>query len=589
MRMKFLTALAVLSAGFSVSISAAAVEPATLVFTEGNVITMNAARSLAQAVAVSGNQIVFVGTNAEVQPYVGKSTKVIHLNGKTLLPGFIDAHMHPIEGAIDLAKCSADDVAQNIATLTAKVLKGCVVKEGNAPVTKWIDVVKVNSTNFIATATDLDKISNRRPVILESIDGHTVWVNSVALKLAKITDATPNPVDGRIVHDEKGHATGALIDGATHLALSLVPPLPLAQQVSWSIKAFDLFHSKGITSVQDAMVGPEELQVYDALIKSGQMHLRVRAALKSAIGDDEEEYRRLNALRALYAGQPFFRADSVKIYTDGVVEYPTQSAALIEPYLDLNGNLTTNFGGRYFTEEMLNKYVSRLDREGFTVHVHSIGDYTTHATLNAFEVAKQINGVTDNRHQITHLQIVDPVDYARFAELKVMANMQLFWAVPEDNSVESVKPYINADRYLHMYPAGSLKKAGATIVGSSDWDVDANPGDLMPNTPLSAIQVALTRKNSDPNSKFFGQVLNADETVDLDTMLAAYTINAARALKQEQSTGSIEVGKLADLVVLARNPLTSPADKLASIPVQFTIFDGAIVFQLSPGGVGVGH
>jgi len=592
MRMKMQLVCAVLmacTAGFANRAGAAAPEPASLVFTDGNIITMNASRAIAEAVAVRGNQIVAVGTNLEVAPYIGKNTKVLHLYGKTLLPGFIDAHAHPIQGAIDLAKCSADDVAMSVATLAAKIGKDCVTKEINAPANKWIEVVKVNPTNFIATSADLDKISSRRPVILESIDGHASWVNSVALKLLKITDSTPNPAGGRIDRDAKGHATGLLEDDAQTPALSAIPVLPLAQRVKWSVKAFDLFHAHGVTSVQDALVGPPELEVFDALLKANLLHTRVRATLKSVIGDDEAEYRRLAGLREKYAGQALFRADAVKIYTDGVVEFPNQTAAMMEPYLDSNGNPTTNYGGRYFNEEVLNKYVTRLDRDGFTVHVHSVGDYTTHASLNAFQAAWEANGPNDNRHQITHLQFVDPVDYPRFAQYKVFANMQLYWAAPEDYSVDATKPYINAERFLHMYPARSLKDAGAVIVGSSDWDVDATPTDLMPNTPLAAMQVGLTRKNTNPDSKYVGQVLNADEAVDLDTMLAAYTINAARALKQEQTTGSIEVGKLADLVVLGRNPITSPALKLIEIPVLFTIFDGAIVFQLNPGGVSTGH
>ena len=591
-RMKAKTGYALLAAwvfGCVSPVFAAASEPASLVFTDGNIITMDATRTIAQAVAVRGDQIIAVGSNEEVEPYIGKATRVIHLYGKTLMPGFIDAHAHPIQGAIDLAKCSADDVAMPVASLARKILRDCVAKEGNAPLTKWIEVVKVNPTNFIAGSADLDKISNRRPVILESIDGHSSWVNSVALKLMKITDATPDPSGGKIERDAKGHATGFLKDDAQASALALIPALPLAQRVAWSVKAFDLFHSHGVTSVQDALVGPDELEVFDALLKANLLHERVRATLKSVIGEDEAEYARLAGLRAKYAGIANFRADAVKIFTDGVVEYPNQTAAMMEPYLDSNGNPTANFGGRYFTEQVLNNYVTRLDKEGYTVHVHSIGDYTTHAALNAFQAARDANGPNDNRHQITHLQLVAPQDYPRFAQYNVFTNMQLYWASPEDYSVDATKPYISADRYLHMYPAASLKKAGAVIVGSSDWDVDATPTDMMPNTPLAAMQVALTRKNTNPQSQYFGQVLNIDEALDLDTMMAAYTINAARALKQEQTTGSIEVGKLADLVVLGRNPITSPPLKLAEIPVLFTIFDGAIVYQLNPGGVSIGH
>jgi hypothetical protein len=581
-----LVMFSILAAGHCV---AASDDPASLVFTDGNVITMNATHTIAQAVAVRGNQIIVVGSNNDVAPYIGKNTKVIHLNGKTLMPGFIDAHMHPVQGGLDLGKCSADDVAQPVAAIAAKVIKECLPKEVGVTPNKWIEVVNVNPSNFVATFADLDKISNKRPVILEGIDGHTSWLNSVAIKLAQITDATPDPQGGSIARDVKGHATGFLKDAAQEYAQKVMPKLPLAQRSAMAIKAFDLIRSKGITSVQDAWVGPGEMEVYEALEKSNQLRIRVRATLKSTITNDEAEYQRLEAIRAHFVGHPLVRADAVKIFSDGVVEYPTQTAAMIEPYLDENGNPTTNYGGRYFKEDVLNNYVARLDKDGFTIHVHSIGDYTTHAALNAFEHAREVNGANDNRHQITHLQFVEPSDYPRFAKLNVFADMQLFWALPEEYTMEATKPFIDADRFLHMYPAASLKKAGATIAGCSDWPVDASPGDPMPNTPLSSMQIAMTRTNPNPESKFYGQVLNADEDVDLDTMLTAYTINAARAMKQETTTGSIEVGKLADLVVLGRNPLTTAPSKLSAIPVQFTIFDGGIVYQLTPGGVALGH
>ena len=582
-------ALAFILAGLCAAAPVSAMEPASLVFTDGNIITMNDKHGITQAVAVRGNQIVAVGTNLEIEPYIGKATKVIHLYGKTVLPGFIDAHIHPVQGALDQGKCSAEDVAQPVTAIVTKVLKECLPREGNAAPNKWIEVVGVNPSNFVATSADLDKISTKRPVILEGIDGHTVWVNSVALKLAKIGDDTPDPEGGQIERDAKGHATGFLKDAAQDSVLNVMPKLPLAQRVALSNKTFDLIRSKGITSVQDAYAGPAELEVYEAMEKSGQLRLRVRATIKSTITDDEAEFKRLASIRAHFDGHPLVRADAVKIFSDGVIEFPTQTAAMIEPYLDAEGKPTMNFGGRYFTEDVLNHYVTRLDKDGFTIHVHSIGDYTTHAALNAFQIARDINGVNDNRHQITHLQIVDPADYARFAQLKVFADMQLFWATPEEYSVDATKPFIKPELYSHMYPAASLKNAGATIVGCSDWPVDAAPGDPMPNTPLSSMQIGMTRQNPVSTSKYFGQVLNPAEAVDLNTMLEAYTINAARAMKQEQTTGSIEVGKLADLVVLGRNPITTAPAKLASIPVLFTIFDGAIVYQLNPGGVSVGH
>ncbi|MBP6776985.1 MAG: amidohydrolase family protein, partial [Piscinibacter sp.] len=334
-----------------------------------------------------------------------------------------------------------------------------------------------------------------------------------------------------------------------------------------------------ITTVQDAWASEAELEVYAALADAGKLKMRVRATLASEIVDDEAEYQRLIDLRARFANHPLIRANAVKLFSDGVIEYPTQTAAMIYPYLDGHGNETTNYGERYFEQDILNAYVARLDAEGFTVHTHSIGDYTTRAVLDAHQVAREQNGETDNRHQISHLQIVDPADFARFAELGVIANMQLFWALPDVYTIDSVQPYLQPERHKLMYPAGSLVRAGAMLVGGSDWPVDVFPWDPMPNTPFASAFMGVTRTNPIPEEPLFGQVLNADEVVTLDDMLAAYTINAAYATRDDTKLGSIEVGKIADLVVVDQDLETIVPEDLLSTMVQLTVFDGEVVYE----------
>jgi predicted amidohydrolase YtcJ len=339
-----------------------------------------------------------------------------------------------------------------------------------------------------------------------------------------------------------------------------------------------LLSSQNCVAVQDAWASEEAMDMYEALAKDGTLKMRVRATLASDVADDEAEYQRLIAIRARFANHPLIRANGVKIFSDGVIEYPTQTAAMIVPYYDGHGHATTNYGGRYFKQSVLNAYVTRLDAEGFTVHTHSIGDYTTHAVLDALAYARGKNGVTDNRHQISHLQVVDPADFPRFAALGVAANMQLFWALPDVYTIDAVKPYMRPDRFELMYPAGSLLAAGAELVGGSDWPVDVFPDDPMPNTPLSATAIALTRVN-EFEPQYAGLVLNAKERVTLKDMLAAYTINAARALRLDTEVGSIEVDKLADFVVLDQDlTALAPMDLLA-VQVHYTIFDGKVVYD----------
>jgi predicted amidohydrolase YtcJ len=556
------------------------VTPATLVLVKGKVQTMDERRSWAQSVAVRGNLIVAVGSDAEIAAYIGPATRVIDLQGKSLLPGFIDGHVHPALGSERLGKCSVGGAAMSVAEIADYVRAHCPDELHPASPDKWIEVVNVNPANFVATARDLDQISSTQPVILGGADAHTSWVNSIALRIAKIGDDTRNPTSGEIERDAQGHATGFLKDTAQDLVTNAMPKPAMADCLRKLNEALTLLRSKGVTSVQDALATEDALDLYDSLEQSDQLKMRVRAMLASSVVHDETEYRRLFALRSRFSGHRWIRADGVKILSDGVIEYPTQTAAMLHPYLDGKGHPGASSGGRFFEVPVLNRYVARLDKEGFTVFVHSIGDYTTHAALNAFEAARKKNGWSDNRHAITHLQIVDKADFPRFSKLGVYANMQLFWALPSEYSVEALKPYISAENFRYMYPAASLKAAGATIYGGSDWPVDAMPGDPMPNTPLSATQTGLLRMDLEPESKHKGEVLNAAERLDLDTMLAAYTITAAKAMKQEHTTGSIEVGKLADLVVLDSDVKAAPPASLSAIKVRYTILDGTVVYEL---------
>lgn len=561
-------------------------EPATLVLRGGVVRTMDASGRTASAVAVRGARIVAVGSDAEVAGYIGRDTRVVELGGRAVLPGFIDAHVHPAMGGERLAQCSVDGVALAVDDIVAYALSDCLPNEPQpVPEGKWIEIVNVNPTNFAATAADLDRISATRPVALHGIDGHTEWVNTRALQLAGITAETADPPGGQIERDAQGQPTGFLKDAAQGLVDSIIPPLSLDERVALAGQALDLLRSKGITAVQDAWASESALEVYEAMEAAGTLNMRVRAALMSDIVDDEAEFQRLLGLRAKYATHPLIQADAVKIFSDGVIEYPTQTAAMIKPYLDGQGQATANHGGRYFDQAVLNAYVARLDKEGFTVHTHSIGDYTTRAVLDALEAAKAANGASDNRHQIAHLQIVDPADFPRFKALGVHANMQLFWAMPDEYSIDAVEPYILPETHRYMYPAGSLKAAGATLVGGSDWPVDAMPGDPMPNTPLAATQIAVTRTFPFPGTPYTGQALHPEEVVAVADMLAAYTINAAKALRLDDRVGSIEVGKLADFVVLDQDPATAAPEQIMAIAVAQTVFGGQVVYDAATMGV----
>jgi predicted amidohydrolase YtcJ len=590
-----LAALALAAVGLSACSSGVGIQPQSQVrvFKNGHIVTMDANRTVATALAIRGNTIIAVGSDADMDQFPALSTEVTDLQGQTVLPGFIDAHTHLVLGAGRLGQCSMDGVALTASEIVAAVVgpppqDGCDVSQGAAG--EWFQIVNVNPAGLVATKADLDQISTTRPILMSGIDGHTGWVNTLGLATAGIDCNTPDPVGGEITRAGPppanctyGEPTGALKDAAQDLVTAVIPPPTMAETMAKTRIALDLARSKGVTTVQDAVATAEVMAVYEALEQDGSLKMRVRGDLHpgdNAIVDSNVIYGWFNDTRAHFANSQYIRADGVKIFSDGVIEYPTQTAAMIKPYLDIDGNVTTNYGGRYFDQATLEAYVARLDQDGFRVNVHSIGDFTTHAVLDAFQHARDVNGVTDNRHQISHVQIVDPADVPRFAELGVFPNMQMFWALPDVYSVDALQPFIDPGEYSYMYAAGSLTSAGATLIGGSDWPVDMFPGDPMPNTPLRATFMGVTRTNPVPGDPLYGEVLLPNEVVERDTMLAAYTINAAKGLKMEDQVGSIEVGKLADLAFFDVDVTSVDINELIwSVDVAATMFDGEFVYQ----------
>lgn len=563
-------------------------QKATLVMKNGNVITMDDDNKVAQAIAIRNNVIVYVGSNKGVNRFISDATQVIDLQGETVLPGFIDAHVHPVGGSERLGLCSMDGAELSIAEIITRAQECLQTDTGVAG--EWFKIVNVNPAHLEATKTDLDQISTSRPVLLQGIDAHTSWTNTLGLKLAGITAATPDPNGGKIYRDTNAEPTGFVTDAAQYLITAVIPPLTLAQTVEKTNQILSVMTSKGITSFQDAAASEGVLNVYEEIQKQGQLHARVRAdvlptdetaLLNNTLKNPESVYTELKNLRKRFSNNPLIRADGVKIFSDGVIEYPTQTAAMIKPYKDESGADTTNYGGRYFDQAAMNKFIARLDREGYRINVHSIGDFTTHAILDAFEYARKLNGDTNNRHQISHLEIVDPADFSRFRKLKVLANMQLFWAIPNVYSIEALQPFIDPAAFRYIYPARSLQKAGATIISGSDWPIDIAPDDLMPNNPMTGIYSGVTRTNPLPPSVELhsGETLTPEEKVNRYTMIASYTINAAKGLKMENSVGSIEEGKLADLVFFAQDITKMPIRDVYDLKVDKTMFNGEVVYE----------
>jgi predicted amidohydrolase YtcJ len=511
------------------------------------------------------------------------SAEPVDLAGGTLLPGFIDAHAHPVFAGHQLRRCDLGDASTEPAYLE---IIARYAREH--PGEEWITGGGWELPAFpggIPARQPLDAMVPDRPVYLPNCDGHGAWVNSRALRLAGIDARTPDPPDGRIEREDDGTPQGTLHEGAASLVGALVPEPPLAERVAGLLLAQQHLHARGITAWQDAIIGDylgalDPLPAYLAAAAGGQLTARVQGALWWDRGRGIEQLpeilaRRERAEQAAAAGDRAarFRARTVKIMQDGVAE--NQTAAMIDPYLNPVSCHEHEHGGghrgrSHVDPEALRAYVTALDAEGFQVHIHAIGDRAVREALDAVEAARGAHGERGHRHHIAHLQVVHPDDVPRFAALGVTANMQALWAAHEPQMDELTIPFIGPERSARQYVFGELRDAGARLAAGSDWGVSSA-------NPLKAVHVAVNRALPGATGAQAEPFLPA-QRLDLAQALAAYTIGSAYVNHLDSETGRVRPGFLADLAVLAADPFAGHADDIASIGVDQTYVAGERVF-----------
>ncbi|MFI9262005.1 amidohydrolase [Streptomyces sioyaensis] len=541
---------------------------ADLVFLSGPVHTVDSARTRASAVAVRGDRIIAVGHDAAVRELIGPGTEVVDLSGKLLIPGFQDAHVHPVGGGLELALC--DLSAAETATAYRELISAYAAAHPQVP---WITGGGWSLEAFpggMPNREFLDELVRDRPVFLVNRDHHGAWANSCALERAGITAGTPDPADGRIERDADGRPTGMLQEGAMRLVGDLVPAPTLAEQTAGLLRAQRLLHGYGVTAWQDAMLGrapgsSDVTPAYVAARSEGKLTARVRGALWWERDRGVEQIPELVARREELTGGRL-QATSVKIMQDGIAENHT--AAMLTPYLTACGCSSDNSGISFIDPEELRTYVTRLDAEGFQVHFHALGDRAVREALDAVEAARRTNGRTDTRPHLAHLQVVHPDDVPRFRRLGATANIQALWAAHEPQMDELTIPFLGAQRAAWQYPFGDLLRSGATLAAGSDWPVSSPD-------PIAALHVAVNRRTPDaPDST---PAFLPEQRIDLGAALAAYTAGSAYA-NHLDDTGTIRPGMLADLAVLDRDPFDGPEDEIAATRVLQTFVGGRRVY-----------
>jgi predicted amidohydrolase YtcJ len=402
--------------------------------------------------------------------------------------------------------------------------------------------------------------------VLTNRDIHGAWANSRALELAGLTASTPDPPGGRIERDAAGNPTGTLQEGAMHLVLDRAPEPTHAERVAGIRAAQAYYHRLGITACQDALVDADWQAAYEELARAAELGLRVRGALEwdAKLGDEQlaqlGERRRSGTVGRLNCG-------NVKFFHDGVVE--NRTGAMLDPYLDGDGRPTAEHGMDMYARADLERFVRLCDAEGFDVHIHAIGDRAVRESLDAIAGAVRANGRRDARHQLAHVQFAHADDIPRFRRLGVIANVTPLWARREEYVTELTLPFISARAAASMYPFGSIVRAGGTLAFGSDWAVSTPD-------PLHQLATAVARMDPDGAAS---EPLLPDERLDLCTAIAAHTIAAAYACGIEADTGSIEPGKLADLVVLDRDLFGLEPSDYPRARVLMTLVEGAVVYD----------
>jgi predicted amidohydrolase YtcJ len=565
--------------------------PAERVYRGGVIFTADPKHSSVEAIAVRNGRIIYVGGNDGLGRYIGAATISVDLMGRFLMPGLIDGHMHPLEAGATLLKCNLRYESLTVTELQQRV-QTCLDQTKSQEPDGWLEVVSwfqesMRPAGVKTNRAMLDSLKTSRPIIVRSSFGHSVLANSRALALAKITAATPEPLGGKIWHDANKEPTGLLEDAAFNVFGLIVPKPTPAQDLQAAAAALKAMNSQGVTSFLDAIGHAEDMAAFAALRKNGRLTARAHfapliepteaATLKEAVA-------RVISFRKQYDEGPITRAPGIsvrnaKLFLDGVIAAPALTGAVLEPYRQNMGTAQhqnwqpgTNRGPAvYFPADTLATVLIALGRAGIDPHLHADGDGAVRAALDGISALRAALPAADIRPAIAHDEIVSRIDLPRFKALGAIPVLSLQWGKPAGDTL-GLTDYFGPQRMKILEPAGLLAASGARIAFGSDWPVDALD-------EWFALKVGVTRTNTPDAPVEYRGRLGEDPGLTRDAVLRAATINAAFELHQDEETGSLEVGKLADLIVLDRNPLKVPTEDIAHVKVIETLVGGIVVYQ----------
>ena len=558
-------ALAALFGALIHNASAQQPAPVDSVVVNARIYTVNPQQPWAEALAIRGEKILAVGSTREINRYRGPTTRVIDAQGRLVLPGFTDCHIHFMEGSLGLLH-----VDLNGAATVREIQKRVSAYAVAHPHDEWILGMGWTYPLFAPSGMPdrkiLDEVVLRRPVFLEAYDGHTSWANSKALAVAGITLETPDPPNGKIVRDEDGQATGALLEEAGGLVSKFAPKPSRDERLAALRKGLHEANRFGLVRVHSAGGDFEWLDLYDELRRKGE--LTVRQYIAYFLNPPEltpADIEKVEQARRTYRDD-WIAAGAVKTMLDGVVEAHT--AAMLAPYSDD----PTKSGKLFWDSAKYQQAIAELDRRGFQIFTHAIGDRAVRLALDAYEQAQTKNRTKDARPRVEHIETITAEDIPRFGRLGVIASFQPLHAYPDDDTLKIWARNAGPDRAGRAWAWHSIEATGGRLAFGSDWPV-------VTLSPWPGVQNALTRQTTegDPPGGWLPK-----ERISLEDTIKAYTLGAAIAGRREKTEGSLEAGKLADLIVLSQNLFEIPPNQTGKTEVMLTMVGGRVVYE-SPG------